>query len=141
MKKEKKIKDVLKTIIDVDIRKEIDDELDGLITDKEYKMLRKAARSILDDILKMPRKQQVDEIMDMQTLAAAFKAVVDALKDEVHSITPDEVMEDIVATLTGKKSDSKKKKPYSVVNDPIRKKIMKGVKIAIAIKRHQEKKD
>lgn len=141
MKKEKKIKDVLKTIIDVDIRKEIDNELDDLVTDKEYKMLRKAARSILDDILKMPRKQQVDEIMDMQTLAAAFKAVVDALKDEVHSITPDEVMEDIVAALTGKKLDSKKKKPYSVVNDPIRKKIMKGVKIAIAIKNHMNKKD
>lgn len=139
--KKKTLKDELKKVIDLDIRKEIDEELDELVSDEEYKMLRKAARNILDDILKMPRKQQVDEIMDMQTLAAAFKAVVDALKDEVHTITPDEVMEDIVAALTGKKSDSKRKNNYSVINDPIRKKIMKGVKISIAIKKHQEKKD
>lgn len=139
--KKKTLKDELKKVIDLDIRKEIDEELDELVSDEEYKMLRKAARNILDDILKMPRKQQVDEIMDMQTLAAAFKAVVDALKDEVHTITADEVMEDIVAALTGKKSDSKRKNNYSVINDPIRKKIMKGVKISIAIKKHQEKKD
>lgn len=139
--KKKTLKDELKKVIDVDIRKEIDEELDELVSDEEYKMLRKAARNILDDILKMPRKKQVDEIMDMQTLAAAFGAVVDALKDEVHNITPDEIMEDIVAALTGKKSDSKRKNNYSVVNDPIRKKIMKGVKISIAIKKHQEKKD
>ena len=139
--KKKTLKDELKKVIDADIRKEIDEELDELVSDEEYKMLRKAARNILDDILKMPRKKQVDEIMDMQTLAAAFKAVVDALKDEVHNVTPDEVMEDIVAALTGKKSDLKRKNNYSVVNDPIRKKIMKGVKISIAIKKHQEKKD
>ena len=139
--KKKTLKDELKKVIDVDIRKEIDEELDELVSDEEYKMLRKAARNILDDILKMPRKKQVDEIMDMQTLAAAFKAVVDALKDEVHNVTPDEIMEDIVAALTGKKSDLKRKNNYSVVNDPIRKKIMKGVKISIAIKKHQEKKD
>lgn len=141
MKKKKTLKDELKKVIDADIRKEIDEELDELVSEEEYKMLRKAARDILDDILKMPRKQQVDEIMDMQTLAAAFKAVVGALKDEVHNVTPDEVMEDIIATLTGKKLDSKRKNNYSVVNDPIRKKIMKGVKISIAIKKHQEKKD
>ena len=139
--KKKTLKDELKKVIDSDIRQEIDEELDELVSDEEYKMLRKAARNILDDILKMPRKQQVDEIMDMQTLAAAFKAVVDALKDEVHSVTVDEVMDDIVATLTGKKADSKRKDTYSVMNDPIRKKIMKGVKISIAIKKHQEKKD
>lgn len=139
--KKKTLKDELKKVIDSNIRKEIDEELDELVSDEEYKMLRKAARNILDDILKMPRKQQVDEIMDMQTLAAAFRVVVDALKDEVHTITPDEIMEDIVAALTGKKSDSKRKNNYSVVNDPIRGKIMKGVKISIAIKKHQEKKD
>lgn len=139
--KKKTLKDELKKVIDADIRKEIDEELDELVSDEEYKMLRKAARNILDDILKMPRKQQVDEIMDMQTLAAVFKAVVDALKDEVYNVTLDEIMEDIVAALTGEKSDSKKKRDYSVVNDPIRKKIMKGVKISIAIKKHQEKKD
>lgn len=139
--KKKTLKDELKKVIDSGIRQEIDEELDELVSDEEYKMLRKAARNILDDILKMPRKQQVDEIMDMQTLAAAFKAVVDALKDEVHSVTVDEVMDDIVATLTGKKADSKRKDTYSVMNDPIRKKIMKGVKISIAIKKHQEKKD
>lgn len=139
--KKKTLKDELKKVIDSGIRQEIDEELDELVSDEEYKMLRKAARNILDDILKMPRKQQVDKIMDMETLSAAFKAVVDALKDEVHSVTVDEVMEDIVSALTGEKSDSKKKRDYSVINDPIRKLIVKGVKVSIAIKKHQEKKD
>ena len=60
MKNKKTLKDELKKVVDSSIRKEIDEELDELVSDEEYKMLRKAARNILDDILKMPRKGTID---------------------------------------------------------------------------------
>ena len=110
-KVDKIIKKETKKKIKKDLEKDVEKELSALVSDAEYKCLRKKARAALKEFKAKPYSDQVDEFMDLCLLYVLFKrATVELKKDDT----------DVLDTHVGKS-------------------IMKSVKIAIALKNHQEK--
>ena len=133
----KKIKKKIKEDQKKTIKEEMETELDELCSADEYKKLRKYTRKALKEFKALPYKDQVDSFMDLQTLSSAFKSIVEDVKKEHDSIDMDKALDDLVDAISGKNVEMEKYKKFT--DDPVRKKVMKCVKMAIAIKKHQKK--
>lgn len=134
----KKIKKIIRADQERTIKQELEDEINGLVSRDEYKRLRKTTREMLKDFKKMPYSDQVDEFMDLHLLAQAFKELAETARKETND-SIDDVMSDLADVIMGKKADSKlTNKAGGFVNDPLRRKLVKCVQIAIAMKQHQQ---
>ncbi len=134
----KKIKKVIKADQEKEITQEIKDELNELVSRDDYKCLRKSTRGMLKDFKAMPYSDQVDEFMDLHLLAQAFKELAETARNETNDSLED-AMDALADAIMGNKVNSKmENKVNSFINDPLRKKLIKCVKIAIAVKQHQQ---
>lgn len=107
----KKVVKIIKKETKKKIKKDVEKELSTLVSDAEYKRLRKEARAALKEFKAKPYSDQVDDFMDLCLLYVSFKrATVELKKDDI----------DVLDTHVGQS-------------------IMKSVKMAIALKNHQEK--
>lgn len=134
----KEIKKVIKADQEKEITQEIKDEINGLMSRDEYKRLRKTTRKMLKDFKAMPYSDQVDAFMDLHLLSYSFKELVETAKSETNE-SLDDALDALVDAIMGNKVNSKMaKKAHSFVNDPLREKLIKCAKVAIAMKQHQQ---
>lgn len=134
----KEIKKVIKADQKKEITQEIQNELNELVSRDEYKCLRKSTREMLKDFKAMPYSEQVDEFMDLHLLAQAFKELAETAKNEIDGSLED-AMDALADAIMGNKVNTKMaKQAHRFANDPLRERLTKCVKIALAVKQHQQ---